>query len=66
MLGKVAHWLANRHEAKCSASDASVQQRYNALVRSMASVLLACDWIELLILLSLSFVLVVLVCYSPD
>ncbi|CAI5740230.1 unnamed protein product [Hyaloperonospora brassicae] len=33
MLGKVAHWLAARHEAKRSASDASIQQRYNALAR---------------------------------
>ena len=34
MLGKVAHWLAARHEAKRSASDVSIQQRYNALVRT--------------------------------
>ncbi|OWZ24459.1 hypothetical protein PHMEG_000466 [Phytophthora megakarya] len=33
MLGRITHWLATRHEDKGSASDAFVQQRYDALAR---------------------------------
>ncbi|KAE8892781.1 hypothetical protein PF005_g3817 [Phytophthora fragariae] len=33
MLGKISHWLATRHDDKGGASDAFVQQRYDALTR---------------------------------
>ncbi|ETI52532.1 hypothetical protein, variant 1 [Phytophthora nicotianae P1569] len=33
MLSKISHWLATRHEDKGGASDAFVQQRYDALSR---------------------------------